>query len=215
MQYDALTSTANFSNCSKFVRFGRKELSEGGYFVNHSVIKQELAEASSCKLMVHIRHPFDTLVSMYNSFTTDNHPYRNKKGTPKYIEEKNRRQSLHNLGTDGYALKLYNSVFTRQSKHLESAIMATGYGCEVWLSRYEDMVIYPKSWMSMFLDFLGLRKSSISQSWIQNQLLLTPNETSHTAYITPGTHRAIFKQQTIMYLIGNLTDKQLTSSGYF
>jgi hypothetical protein len=203
------------SKCNVIVDFARDKLATK---FRDERVRADIASASSCQLMLQVRHPFDTLVSAFNSFTTDNHVYGSEKGTEAYKEEKEKRKRQHDLGLDRYVLKSYKRWEIKICRQLQNFQDAIDLGCQVQLTKYEDMIDSPMAWVSALKNFIHVNAEKGDEyvhQWAERQKKLVPNVSSHVAYLFPGMYKKMLKEKTIISLTRKVSPCMREHSGYF
>ena len=208
------------AECQSLVYFSRAmENVSPAFDFSNSSIQKELREAKSCEVILQIRHPFDIAVSAFQSFTTLNHYIAHDKGTPEYEKVVRNRAAMHAKGIDEYAIEKVSGVDRQFQVHFQNLIFAEDQGCSVWISRYEDMISFPRSFLTRLSDSLQVERSETWKRKIEElvakQQRLLPDEHSHTAYIYPGQHRLSLQNSTIVRLTHLLSIFTLQRSGYF
>ena len=187
-------------------------------FANAS-IQEELKAAPTCAVMLQMRHPFDSAVSAFQSFTTPNHYIGFPKDSAGYNETLQARAVKHEMGDDKYAISVIPGYAKYIQLQLQNLALAERQGCEVWISRYEDMILFPRTFFVKLSTLLRVRKDGAWRHTI-NQLVkeqedLLPDEHSHTAYIFPGQFRQALRNDTILKLTDMIPEYVLQHSGYF
>ena len=92
----------------------------------------------SCRAFVQLRHPFDVLVSQFQSFTLT-HPLPPDASDAERARISADRAREHAAGVDAYAIAHLPELVRRMTAALEG-LDAVADVCDVWYSRYEDMV---------------------------------------------------------------------------
>jgi hypothetical protein len=211
--------TAKCRTLVYFTREGNGIDSSSPINFSNSSIQEELRAAKSCSVILRIRHPFDSVVSGFQSFTTPNHYIKFKKGSPEYIEVLKERAILHMKGVDRYALDMMPGMDRNIRAHFQNLVQAERQGCRVWISRFEDMISFPRTFFTQLSEELNVERS---EAWkkkvhqlVQQQEELLPNENTHTAFIFPGQYRKALRNETIFQLTQTMSNFTLERSGYF
>ena len=190
--------------------------------INPSLIRNSIAErylsgAASCTAIFQLRHPWDTLVSMYNSFTST-HPPPPSLSKSQAAAFRLEQAKQHSTGIDVYSLKYQTEVRQMHEWIIASAAEARRHGCSTWMSRYEQMVEDPKGWQEQFGSVMRLKSEKsrkVLRSWAAEESRLSSDERWHTAYVHPGAFASKLQPATILQLLSNLSAAQLQKSGYF
>lgn len=161
---------------------------------------------------------------MFNSYTGV-HPLTGVTPAERQVEQAERAR-LRSQGVDAYAL---GRGATLTFKALQSAIALAGDSahnkdlngrCEVWYSKYEDMVARPVEWARRLIGVLRLKghAAKLVHTFALNQGKLEPDNRTHTAYVYPGAYATILHPETVANLTARVAQTKqdlLHKSGYF
>ena len=185
--------------------------------MENPIAMRYMSATQSCSAIFQLRHPFDTLVSMFNSFTAT-HPPPPSFSESQAAEYRRNQAWQHASGIDAYALQQQAGLRFTQDWVIASHSEARRRGCATWLARYEDMVEDPLGWVERFSNALQLDAPKSRQriiSWAEKESKINADESTHTAYVHPGAFARMLQPTTVSMLIANLSRTQLQQSGYF
>lgn len=185
--------------------------------VENTIAARYLGATQSCSAIFQLRHPFDTLVSMFNSFTAT-HPPPPSFSASQSAEYRRNQAEQHAAGIDEYVLEQQASLRSAHEWVITSSSAARKRGCATWIARYEDMVEDPYGWSEQFATMLHLDAPKTRQritSWAEKESKVSADEGTHAAYVHPGAFARMLKPTTVSMLIANLSRMQLRQSGYF
>ena len=111
--------------------------------------------------------------------------------------------------------------FTRIWCCFEQAMVAQErYGS--WLSRYEDLVEWPRHWGSMLLHTMNMSHPRTVANfdkrlaqYVRDEVRVMPNLSTHVAYLHPGSFLDILDSKVVTELQGRLDAKLKRKSGYW
>jgi len=172
----------------------------------------------TCQVVLHQRHPFDTLTSMYLSFTA-NHVLAPGQSPEEEKHELQQMARLHALGVDEYVKRAWPGFLLKLDWILTTQrTLQEHTPCKVLMSYYEDLIEDPGKWARQLAEFLQLPAGTRTNlaGWAEKQAARTPGtQTSHMPYFYPGAHLRELKPDTISWLNANLSNLQRTQSSYF
>lgn len=132
-------------------------------------------------LVLHQRHPLDTLVSEFHSFGWIHPPA--PEATPRQRREHHRRQErIRNVSADAYVSTRLPGLRDRYAPYLE-LLRQPPAGVRLVRSRYEDMVLFFPQWLSQLLAQLGC--ASVGVEAMREHLL----EMHQAAFVSDGKHK--------------------------
>jgi hypothetical protein len=184
------------------------------------VIQQYAAVAENVVVIHHIRHPWDVLISMFNSYT-GTHPFPRNLPMEEIEKRTKEREALRAQGVNRYAQLYASHVINETTTALQQAMVAQErYGS--WLSRYEDLVEWPRHWGGMLLHAMNLSdyctavvlQQRLNQH-VEDEAKVIPDTSTHTAYLHPGEHLRMLRHKVLGELQWHMTEELKSKSGYW
>jgi hypothetical protein len=184
------------------------------------VIQQYAAVAENVVVIHHIRHPWDVLISMFNSYT-GTHAFPLNISQEEIEKRTKEREALRAQGVDHYVLQYASHVINETTTALQQAAVAD-VRHRSWLSRYEDMVEWPRHWGSMLLHTMNMSHPRTVANfdkrlaqYVRDEVRVMPNLSTHVAYLHPGSFLDILDSKVVTELQGRLDAKLKRKSGYW
>lgn len=181
---------------------------------------------SECRILYQIRHPFDSLVSAFNSFTKTHFIPPGPPGDKTHLrltEETKKSMAMQNeAGIDHYSLVNLRPMLENIGKMIQEMEALSKIPCSVELLRYEDMVAFPLQWLKKVTSFYQIEDPKLLlhlERWMLDKIPKTVDRSTHIAFYHPGSHLKELKAETIAHLYATVAADEhkivLEKSGYF
>ena len=152
-------------------------------------------------LVLHQRHPLDTLISEFHSFGWT-HPPAPEANAQQRQAHNQRQERIRNISADDYVTSRLPGLRERYAPYL-TLLHNPPVGVHIIRSRYEDMVLFFPHWLSSFLTQLG----DAIPPWTHQTLLADllrahspafQSDGKHKRGVLPGAHLKELQPRTIV-----------------
>ena len=168
----------------------------------HAAARHARLGGWSWRLVLHQRHPLDTLVSEYHSYGWT-HPAAPESSAQQRLDHEAKQSTIRNVSADEYVLKHLPGLRERYAPYL-ALLRDPPPGVVLVRSKYEEMVLFFPQWLSQILLQLqpgGLdptAHAALRSGLLERHAAAFAADGRHKRGVQPGSHLRELRPGTIV-----------------